>query len=174
MMEVSVSNFLIDEWLGGSYTIEKIFINEIPSRLAAIGSGQLDMGLFPEPVASMGVLNGLEKKLYEPEDGYCPDVMVFTGKALKEKEKTVKLFHQAYNRAVDDINRNDGEARTVLMEKIPNLRPEVKDLIVLPRYTHALLPDTAYIDKIISWTEKVLKKDVKVSADDLVERKFVE
>jgi NitT/TauT family transport system substrate-binding protein len=174
MMEVSVSNFLIDEWLGNRYTIEKVFINEIPARLAAIGSGQLDMGLFPEPVASMGVLNGLEKKLYTPEAGYCPDAMVFTGKALSEKEKSVQLFHQAYNKAVVDLAGNREEALDVLMEKIPNLKPEVRKLIVLPSYTKASLPDTAYIARIITWTSGVLRKDMHVKPDALVERKFVE
>ncbi len=53
MMEVSVSNFLVDQWLGGDYQIEKIFINAIPARLEAVISGQLDMGLFPEPIASV-------------------------------------------------------------------------------------------------------------------------
>ncbi|MGI6778228.1 MAG: ABC transporter substrate-binding protein [Acetivibrionales bacterium] len=174
MMEVSVSNFLIDEWLGGIYTIEKVFINEIPARLAAIESGQLDMGLFPEPVASMGVLNGLEKNVYNTEDPYCPDVMVFTGKAIKEKEKAVELFHKAYNMAVAEININEQLARDILMEKMTNLEPGVRDLMVLPRYTKASLPDNRYIEKIIEWTSGVLHKDLKVDAEDLVERKFAE
>ncbi len=52
MMEVSVSNYLIDKWLGDKYNVEKVFINEIPARLAALKSGEVDMSLFPEPVAS--------------------------------------------------------------------------------------------------------------------------
>ncbi|NLT49029.1 MAG: ABC transporter substrate-binding protein [Clostridiales bacterium] len=174
MMEVSVTNFLIDEWLGDEYTIEKVYINDIPARLAAIGSGQLDMGLFPEPVASMGELSGLVKKNYEPEDGLCPDVIVFTGKALSEKENAIKLFHEAYNKAVDEINNNPQVARDILMEKIPNLNPEIKDKMMLPEYTKASLPDNAYIDKIIQWTAEVMKKELQVSADDLTERKFTE
>jgi NitT/TauT family transport system substrate-binding protein len=174
MMEVSVTNFLIDEWLGDEYIIEKVYINDIPARLAAIGSGQLDMGLFPEPVASMGELSGLVKKNYEPEDGICPDVFVFTGKALSEKEDAIKLFHEAYNRAVDEINENPQLARDILMEKIPNLNPEIEDKMMLPEYTKASLPDNAYIDKIIQWTAEVMKKELQVSADDLTERKFTE
>lgn len=174
MMEVSVSNFLIDEWLGNKYTIEKVYINEIPARLAAIGSGQLDMGLFPEPVASMGEINGLEKKIYQSAEPYCPDVIVFTGKALKEKQEAVELFHEAYNKAIEDINNNQQAARDILMEKIPNLKPEVRDSMVLPKYTKVSLPDNQYIDRIICWTSKVLDKDLKVKADDLIERKFIE
>lgn len=172
MMEVSVTNFLIDEWLGDKYTIEKVFINDIPARLAAIQSGQLDMGLFPEPMASMGQLTGLEKNVYQPESGFCPDVIVFTGKALTEKEEAVKLFHEAYNKAVDELNHNPQAARDILMEKIPNLKPEVKDKIILPAYTKTSIPDDQYIEKVIQWTSKAMKKELKVKADDLVERKF--
>lgn len=174
MMEVSVTNFLIDEWLGNQYTIEKVFINDIPARLAAIGSGQLDMGLFPEPLASMGELNGLKKNIYQPEGGFCPDVIVFTGKALAEKEEAIRLFHQAYDLAVAEINKDPSLARDILMEKIPNLNPEIKDKILLPEYTKASVPDDAYIEKIISWTAKAMKKDLQVIPADLVERKFTE
>jgi NitT/TauT family transport system substrate-binding protein len=173
MMEVSVTNYLIDKWLGDRYQVEKVFITEIPARLAAIGGGDLDMGLFPEPVASMGVLNGLEKTLYELEDGNCPDVIVFTGKALQEKGEAIRLFHVAYDRAVDDINKNPEEALDIIMEKIPNLNPEVRSLIVMPEFTKTSLPDREYIEEIIQWTAAVVKKDLAVDAEALVERKYV-
>lgn len=172
MMEVSVTNFLIDEWLGDKYTIEKVYINDIPARLAAIGSGQLDMGLFPEPVASMGELNGLHKTLYQGKEEFCPDVMVFTGKSLNEKEEAVRLFHQGYNKAVGEINKNPQEAKDILMEKIPNLKPEIKDKIILPEYTKVSLPDDQYIDKIIQWTSKTMNKELNVKASDLIVRKY--
>lgn len=174
MMEVSVTNFLIDEWLGDNYTIEKVYINDIPGRLAAIGSGQLDMGLFPEPMASMGELNGLKKILYQPEGGFCPDVIVFTEKALEEKEEAVTLFHQAYNKAVDELNKDEQAGRDIIMERIPNLDPAVKDQMILPEYTKTTIPDDQYIDNVINWTSEVMKKELKVKAGDLVERKFAE
>lgn len=172
MMEVSVTNFLMDEWLGSTHQLEKVYINDIPARLAAIENGQLDMALFPEPMASMGALSGLIKTLYQPEDGVCPDVLVFTGKALADKEKAIKLFHDAYNKAVDELNQNPQAARDILMEKIPNVKPEIKDSILLPVYTKASLPDDDYIDGIIRWTADVMKKELKVTAGDLVDRSF--
>ena len=173
MMEVSVTNFLIDEWLGNDYNIEKVFINEIPARLEMIKSGNVDMGLFPEPMASMGALDGLEKRVYDPKDGYCPDVLGFTAKALSEKEEAIKLFHEAYNKAVEDINKDESIAREILIEKLA-LKPEIKDSMILPEYTKAYLPDNAYLEKIISWVEEVLKKDMNIQPEQLVERKFVE
>lgn len=172
MMEVSVSNFLIDEWLSKDYNVEKIFINEIPARLQMIKSGNLDMGLFPEPVASMGELSGLEKRIYEPKDGYCPDVMVFTGQALEEKSEAIRLFHEGYNKAIEDINKDMNQARDILIEKL-QLKPEIKDMIDLPQYTKAGLPSEDYITKIIDWVEAVLGKEVTIEPSELVEGKFV-
>lgn len=173
MMEVSVTNFVIDQWLGDKYDIEKVFINDIPTRLAAIVSGELDMGSFPEPFASMGALQGLEKKVFDFEDGNCPDVLVFTGKALKEKEEGIAKFHEAYDKAVEDINKNPEEARAILMEKMTNLKPEIKDDIVLPEFSKVSLPGSDYINMIIDWTAQTMNKELKVTADDLVERKFI-
>ena len=172
MMEVSVTNFLIDEWLGDKYNIEKVFINEIPARLEMIKSGKADMGLFPEPMASMGALGGLEKRIFDPKDGYCPDVMAFTGKALAEKAEAIELFHQAYDKAVEDINKDENKAREILIEKL-NLKPEIKESIALPEFSKTSLPDAAYLEKIIGWVENVLKKDMQVQPEDLVEREFV-
>ncbi len=172
MMEISVTNFLADEWLKEHYEIEKVYINDIPARLAAISNGQLDMGLFPEPLASMGELGGLEKTLFQPEGGYCPDVLVFTGQALRDKEKAIRLFHQACDRAVLQINQDPEIARDILMAKIPGLKPEIRDRIILPAYTETSLQDDAYIERVITWTASVMQKELGLAAADLVDRRF--
>lgn len=173
MMEVSVSNYLIDKWLGKDYNVEKVFITEIPARLAALKSGDVDMSLFPEPIASNGELQGLTKNLYGMDDEYSPDCLVFTGKAISEKPNTIKVFHEAYNKAVDEINKNPEIAKDILIEKIPNINPEVKDIMVLPTYKKAALPSAEYVQGIIDWTEKTLNKDLDVKPADLLEGQFV-
>lgn len=173
MMEVSVSNYLIDMWLGEKYNVEKVFINEIPGRLAALNSGQVDMGLFPEPVASNGELQGLTKTVYGVDDEYSADCLVFTGKAIKEKEEAIKAFHKAYNKAVEKINEDPQIAREILVEKIPNTNPEVKNTMVIPTYKKAALPSKEYVESIIEWTGKTLNKDLSVKPEELLESKFV-
>lgn len=172
MMEVSVSNYLADEWLGSDHTIKKIFINEIPSRLEMIKAGNADMGIFPEPMATMGSTDGVTKKIYDIKDGFSPDVLVFTGKALKEKNDAVVAFHLAYNKAIADIQKDDSTARDILITGL-NLKPEIKELISLPTYNKARLPDSSYVREISEWTGKVLKKTINISDSDIFERKFV-
>lgn len=172
MMEVSVSNYLADEWLSKDYTVEKVYINEIPARLEMIKNGNVDMGIFPEPLATMGTLDGLEKRIFETKDGYCPDVFVFTGKAIEEKSEAIEAYHRAIDLAVKDIQGDDGLARDILIEKL-KLKPEIRDLIDLPEYKLTNLPDQAYVENIIEWTSEVLGKEFDIDAESLFERKFV-
>lgn len=172
LMEVSVVNYLSDEFLSEEYNMEKIFINEIPARLEMINQGQIDMAVLPEPVASQGELMGLEKRIYEIKDEFSPEVMVFTGESIKNKEKAIKLFHEAYNKAVKAIQSDENIARDVLVEEL-KLKREVKDKIVLPKYNVARIPSKEYIEKIMDWNEKVLNKKIDLKYEDLVEGKFV-
>lgn len=172
LMEVSVTNYLADEWLSENHDIEKIFINEIPARLEMIKTGNVDMGVFPEPVATMGSLNGLEKRIYENKDGYCPDIFVFTEKAINEKEEAIKAFHEGYNMAVKDINEDDSLARELLIKKL-SLIEDVKDMMNLPEYKIAQLPNDEYVSQIINWIEKELGKEISIEASDIFERKFI-
>ncbi|HKL41860.1 MAG TPA: ABC transporter substrate-binding protein [Clostridia bacterium] len=174
MMEISVSNFLVDHWLDDTYIIDKVYINAIPARLEAVLTNQLDMGLFPEPIASVGELKGLTKLSYEPIDGFSPDVMVFTDEAITEKSKAIEAFHAGYNKAIEDINSDASLARQTIIDNIPNVSADLKDVITLPTYHSARLPDDEYLKKIIEWTNSVLDEPLTINSKDLVDRSFVE
>ena len=173
MMEVSVTNYLSDRSLSADYTIEKIYINEIPARLEMINQGTLDLAVIPEPMASQGALSGLIKRVYTNTDTFSPDVMVFTGKAILEKNEAIRLFHQAYNQAVSEINRDDSEARDLLITTL-KLNPEIKKNITMPDYQLARVPDQAYFQQIMTWNEQVLGKKISLDYTDLVDSSFVD
>jgi NitT/TauT family transport system substrate-binding protein len=174
MMEISVSNFLVDQWLVPNYEVEKVFINSIPGRLEAVAAGNIDMGILPEPIATIGARQGLNKLIFEPVDGFSPDVMVFTKTALEEKEAALKSFHKAFNQAVKDIQKDEMLAREILIASIPNLSEELKNLISLPEYHTARLPGEDYLEKVIEWTRAIVPQELNISAADLVDRSFVD
>lgn len=173
MMEVSVSNFLSEEFLADKYKMYKLFIPAIPSRLEMIVAGKMDMAIIPEPMASMGQLRGLKKRVYQNQDDYMPEAMVFTDTAIKEKRKAIKLFHQAYDKAVKDIQKNDSQARDVLIERL-ELNPEIKDMIIMPEYHLSRVPDQQYMDKIVKWIEEVQGKEINLEYKNMIEREFID
>jgi len=174
MMEVSVSNFLVDQWLGETHSIEKVYVNAIPSRLEATVSGQLDMALLPEPIATVAELKGLEKLIFEPVDGFSPDVMAFTQTAIDNKSDALEAFVKAYNKAVLDIQKDESLARETIVKNVPNVSPELKDLMDLPQYHEARLPSEEYIQRVIDWTNTILPEPLNVEPKDLIDTNFVD
>jgi len=173
MMEVSVSNFLSEEFLADKYKMDKLFIPAIPTRLEMLVAGQMDMAIIPEPMASMGQLRGVKKRVYEYQDDFMPEAMVFTDIAIENKGKAIKLFHQAFNKAVKEIQEDDSLARDILISRL-ELKSDIKDMIVMPEYHFARIPDQEYMNKIVNWVEDVQGKEIDIAYSDMIERKFLE
>jgi NitT/TauT family transport system substrate-binding protein len=171
-MEISVTNYLLDHWLGGRYNMTKVYINEIPLRLEAVAGGKLEMGIFPEPLASVGAAKGLRKLTFSPPGGHWPDALVFTRAAREEQRAAVQAFHRAYNQAVDDIRGNEALAREILVKKIPQLDPALRDELTLPEYRRAFLPGDDYLARVIGWTEDAVGENLGVNPAQLVDRSF--
>lgn len=164
MMEVSVSNYLADAWLAGRYEIEKVFITDIPARLEMIKRGKVDMACLPEPIASMGQLAGLEKRVFENKDDFYPDVMVFAARAASSKRDSIARYNRAVDRAVADIRADPAGARDVLVERL-RLDPRVRDLMVLPDYRPTRLPGRDYLAKVSAWIAGLQGKPVTLDWD---------
>ena len=171
LMEVSVINFLADQYLT-DYNVEKVFINEMPLRMQALMENKIDMAVLPEPLASNAQLKGLEKRVYGKPDDYTPNGIIFTDEFIKNNPNTVKGFHKAYNRAVEDIINNPEEAKDILVSKL-ELNSKVKDLMVLPTYHKTRVPDESYLKEIEDWTEKLQGNELNLEYKDVVTKDFV-
>ncbi len=171
VMEVSVTNYLSDEFLK-DVTFTKEYITDLPARLEMISKGSLDLAVIPEPMASMGALNGLDKYVMELNDAYSPEVMVFNQKAIDSKNKELKLFHQGYNLALETIENDPSAARQLLVDTLA-LNPAILDDFVLPTYNKVRVPSQEYIQKIIDWNNQVLGTDIELDYSKLVDGQFV-
>lgn len=172
IMEVSVSNYLADNYVAPEYDIEKVYIPEIPARLEMLKTGQLDIGFFPEPIAANGAAAGLNKLIsVTDDDGYMPEAIVFTPTALEEKSEAIGRFIQGYNRAVQAIQADDTLAREVLVEAI-DLDPAIQDDITLPTYYEARVPSEEYFNKIVKWVEDFQDIDINLSYEEMIAEEY--
>ena len=71
------------------------------------------------------------------------------------------------------INEDPTKVIDLLVEKIPNIAPEAKELIVLPTYKEAALPSEEYLQEIIDWTSETLNKSLSVKPLDLIDDQFI-
>ncbi len=172
MMEISVSNYLVSRYMEGiEYT--KMYISEIPVRLQAVVSGSADMGLFPEPIASIGELQGLEKVTYPgiPEESL--DLMVFTEKALAGKKKTIGIFHKVYAEAAAELASDDRLARDILAEYITSIPAPARDKLILPEYGKPSVPSVNFVKEISSWTADLTGQKISVKYSELFDDRFI-
>ena len=170
-MEVSVINFLADKYLT-DYNVEKVYINVMPVRMQMLMEDKIDMAVLPEPLASNAQLKGLEKRVYGDPDDFTPNAIIFTDEFIKNNPKTVEGFHNAYNKAVEDIINNPDEAKDILISKL-ELNPEIKDLIVLPTYHKTRIPDEDYIKELEDWTENLQGSELNLDYNDLVIKDYI-
>lgn len=173
MMEISVSNYLVEQYLNNEYNYKKVYINAIPTRLEAIATADIQRGLIPEPIASIGEMNGLIKVIYEGIPSESLDIMAFTDKAISEKSKSIKLFIEAYGKAVSDIQKDSSLARDVLMESLNTLPPQIRDSITLPTYNNPTLPSDKFIEELVLWTSNLVGKEYEIKPDDILDRRFI-
>lgn len=168
LMEISVSNYLADQYVVPQYEVNKVYIAEIPARLEMIATGQLDIGFIPEPAASQGELNGLNKQITITDDeGESLQAMVFTSESLANNQEAIIKFTQGYNQAVELIQANPELALDALIEEL-ELNPEIRDLITLPDYHLARVPSEAYIDQVIEWVESIQDINLTVSYQTMI------
>ena len=97
LFEISVINYLADQYLA-DYNMEKVYINEIPLRLQMIMSGELDMAVLPEPMASTAELKGLTKKVYGNPNDYTPNVFSLMMNIWKNTQKLSQPFMKPITR----------------------------------------------------------------------------
>lgn len=172
-MEISVTNYLVDRYLEGSRKIEKVYINEIPARLEAVSSGQIDAGIFPEPFASIGELRGLSKLFFEGLPAESLNIIAFTDKAIEEKEEALYAFHAAYARAVKDIQEHEDLAREVLMQTIANLPPDIRNTMHLPRYQNPSVPGDEFVREVMQWTASITNNTYGLTPSEIIDGRFV-
>lgn len=176
VMEISITNYAAQMYLRqhhGDMQFEPVFINEIPTRLAAVSQGQVTGGIFPEPVASIGEANGLHKLVYPDIPRESLDIIAVTDSALQTKPEAIRALTAAYSQAAAELNTDPSLTLDILYRYIPNLPPQARELINLPAYRPAHLPSDGFLAEIIEWTEGVRGQSLGIQPADLVDRSYL-
>lgn len=170
IIEYTTDMMLREEGLN-SEDINKVIIPSIPTRLEMLQSGKIDAATLPEPLASVAINAGSVLLNSSDALNINPGVLLFTSDAVKNKSKEISEFYEAYNMAVDYINSGKDITDILIKNGFPEL---IKDSLILPSYTHAVLPDESQITDVIKWLygKNLIKNSY--SYGDLVEKKFTE
>ena len=155
-----VPNFIL-EYIMDQYAEEYGFeyeIVEIPSfsgRAEALMSNQIDGVLFTEPQAGMLVQQGAHLLGSSKESGIKGGTLQFTEDMLTKRPGDIKAFYQAYNKAIDYMNRTDVSEYSTILTSYQF--PEAIDQYLTSQkgeFQHASSINKDQFDRIIAWTKE--------------------
>lgn len=132
-------------------SVEREVVARIPDRLELLRNGQIDLGLMPEPFATLGLNSGAVYLKSANDVGLYPAVSAFSQAALDEKEEAIKELYMAYNEAVEYMNTtpiSEYEATVIEAVRFPE---EMAGQIELPEFRISTLPDQDALEKAIAW-----------------------
>lgn len=134
-----------------SDAVVKEIVPRIPDRVELLRNSKIDLGLLPEPFASI-VLNDGAIYLGSANDiNLYPAVSAFTKAVLDEKAEAVKNLYLAYNEAVAYINKTDVSSYEYIVIATVGYPEEMKGQITIEPFRESLLPPREDIESAIAW-----------------------
>ncbi|MCM0649364.1 MetQ/NlpA family ABC transporter substrate-binding protein [Clostridium swellfunianum] len=153
--------------------IKKEIVPQIPTRLEMLQNGKVDTATLPEPMASLAVKNGAVVIDSTDKHGINPGVMAFTSKAIKESSKEIKAVYKAYNDAVDYLNKEPVASFADLLVKEVGFPEDMKNSIVLPKYTKAQMSKEKDVTEVLDWMKSKNLIKNSYTFKDLISEEFV-
>jgi NitT/TauT family transport system substrate-binding protein len=156
-----------------SSDINKIVIPQIPARLEMLQNSKIAAATLPEPMATIAVKNGAKVLNSSDKLGINPGVLIFTSKAVTEKEQEIQAMYRAYNKAIDYLAREPMENYIDLVIEKGGFPSSVKGALVLPRYQKPLAPQAKDIEDVMTWLQARQLIPRPYAYKELVDDRFV-
>ncbi len=173
LVESSIVTFLTEKMLRGAgvdpRTIDLVTTLQVPTRMELLLSGRIDAACLPEPMAAVAVRRGAIRIADTTSLPTTPGVLLFTGRAVRERGREIATLLEAYDLAVAELNRNGNAWRPLVVAK-GGFPEEARDAFVLPRFQPSMPPTLEDVAEVENWMKAHgLLRDT-VAYGDLVAR----
>ncbi len=150
LIEYTLDNILEHNGMKDSDAVKEV-VPSIPDRLELLRNGKIDLGLLPEPFATLALNDGAVKLGSANEFGLYPAVSAFSKSALDSKTQTIKSLYKAYNEAVDYMNHTDIRQYEKTVIKAVGYPEEMEGKITVKPFRTSKLPPKEDLDAAVKW-----------------------
>ncbi len=150
LIDYTLDKILENSSLAGEDVVREI-VPRIPDRLELLRNDKIDLGLMPEPFATIALKDGAVFLGSANELGLYPAVSAFTMDALKEKSSAIHNLYLAYNEAVDYMNKTDLSEYEETVIQAVGYPEEMKGKIEVKEFRSSSLPPQEDIEAAIAW-----------------------
>ncbi len=134
--------------------VKKEVVPRIPDRLELLRNDKIDLGLMPEPFATLALNDGAVKLGTANEYGLYPAVSAFSKSALDSKKEAIKNLYKAYNEAVDYMNHTDIKKYEDTVITAVGYPKEMSGKITIKPFRESKLPSKEEVGAAINWAVK--------------------
>ena len=153
--ENTLIDYTLDRILLGnnmnSDDVVKESVPRIPDRLELLRNDKIDLGLMPEPFATLALNDGAINLGSANESGLYPAVSAFSKKAIDEKEKAVRNLYAAYNEAVKYMNNTPIKEYEETVIKSVGYPEEMIGKVEVKAFRESKLPSVEEVEDAIKW-----------------------
>ncbi len=150
LIDYTMDQILQNNGLASDDVVKEI-VPRIPDRLELLRNDKIDLGLMPEPFATIALKDGAVFLGSANAIGLYPAVSAFTVDALEEKSAAIKKFYLAYNEAVDYMNQTDLSEYEETVIKAVGYPEEMKGKIEVKAFRTSTLPPREDVEDAIAW-----------------------
>lgn len=156
LIEYVLDNISAENGLADTEVVKEI-VPRIPDRLELLRNEQIDLGLLPEPFATLALSDGAVRLGTANEYGLYPAVSAFSKTALDEKNEAVRNLYKAYNEAVDYMNSTDiREYEKTVIEAVGYPEEMLGEITIKPFRVSELPPEEDVAAAVLWASEKGL------------------
>ena len=134
-----------------STDLVKEIVPRIPDRLELLRNDKIDLGLMPEPFATLELKDGAVNLGSANKFGLYPAVSAFSKKAIDAKPEAIRDLYKAYNEAVEYMNKTDIKKYEKTVIKAVGYPEEMIGKIEIKPFRKSELPPETEIKKAIKW-----------------------
>lgn len=146
--------------------INKVAIPQLPTRLEMLQGGKVDAAIMVQPLSSLASQDGARLLTSTDQLANKCVTISFTAETLRDNPEEIKAVIRAYNDAVTYLQAEPPASYIDFISQTMGFPAGVKDIIKMPKYTKAQLPEKRIFDDVMAWMmEKQLVKTTYDYAD---------
>lgn len=147
--------------------VEKEIVPRIPDRLELLRNDKIDLGLMPEPFATLALNDGAIQLGTANEFGIYPAVSAFSKAALDSKNEAIRNLYKAYNEAVDYMNDTDIKEYEKSVIDAVGYPQEMLGKITIKPFRESKLPPEEDLMAAVLWASNKGLCDSTLSYDQM-------
>jgi len=143
--------------------VKKTTVAKIPVRIEMLLNNQIDAIVVPDPHISYTVAKGAKVVADDTKgENLSQSVMIMTQEALNSKSDAISRFYEAYAKAVEDINSDPDQYKSLMVANI-NISEQVANSYKVQNYPEPQLPVERDVNNVATWlkNKNLLKNEIE-------------